>query len=271
MNYSARQFLQVLRRLLPRPTSGPLPKVSLTSSHTATTRDWCTSPQASPTTYVPAYLPLRFLFFFLVDRLYTSQHAIDIAKESFIELRDIERERIIFEVELSRRRERRSRTVEIGRAAWPVVVASLVRFDIVEIRVATEPTRPPVTTHSSSQSSSSELPRPPVTIFSGSQSSSSEPPRPPVTPLSSSPSSSKPPSPPLTPPPSSQPSFSEPPSYTSEGWVASGGWDASEEWHSDYSQTNLPPYRSQMSNSQSSSPTTPSLADRRLFPGSFYL
>ena len=270
MNYSARQFLQVLRRLLPRPTSGPLPKVSLTSSHTATTRDWCTSPQASPTTYVPAYLPLRFLFF-LVDRLYTSQHAVDIAKESFIELRDIERERIIFEVELSRRRERRSRTVEIGRAAWPVVVASLVRFDIVEIRVATEPTRPPVTTHSSPQSSSSELPRPPVTIFSGSQSSSSEPPRPPVTPLSSSPSSSKPPSPPLTPPPSSQPSFSEPPSYTSEGWIASGGWDASEEWHSDYSQTNLPPYRSQMSNSQSSSPTTPSLADRRLFPGSFYL
>ena len=238
---------------MPRPTSGPLPKVSLTSSHTATTRDWCTSPQASPTTYVPAYLPLRFLFFFLVDRLYTSQHAIDIAKESFIELRDIERERIIFEVELSRRRERRSRTVEIGRAAWPVVVASLVRFDIVEIRVATEPTRPP------------------VTIFSGSQSSSSEPLRPPVTPLSSSPSSSKPPSPPLTPPPSSQPSFSEPPSYTSEGWIASGGWDASEEWHSDYSQTNLPPYRSQMSNSQSSSPTTPSLADRRLFPGSFYL
>ena len=76
----------------------------------------------------------------MVNRLYTSRHAVDIAKESFIELRDIECERIIFEVELSGHRERRTRTAEIGRAAWPVVVASLVRFAIVEIRVTTEPT-----------------------------------------------------------------------------------------------------------------------------------
>ena len=58
------------------------------------------------------------------------------------------------EVEISKHRERRTRTAEIGQAAWPVVVASLVRFDIVEIRVATERIGPPVTTYSSQYSSS---------------------------------------------------------------------------------------------------------------------
>ena len=83
------------------------------------------------------------------------------------------------------------RTAEIGRTAWSVVVASLARFEIVEIRVASEPLKAPAMTLSSSQSSSSE-----------------------------------------------------PPPYASE-----------KGWYSDYSQTNLAPYRSQMSSSQSSSPS----------------
>jgi hypothetical protein len=54
------------------------------------------------------------------------------------------------------------RTAEIGRTAWPVVVASLARFEIVEIRVASGPPVPPkpmgAISSSSSRSSTSEPP-----------------------------------------------------------------------------------------------------------------
>jgi len=69
----------------------------------------------------------------------TYDHAIDIAKESFLELEDIERERISLEVHVVVKNQQARRTAEIGRTAWSVVIASLARFEIVEIRVAPMP------------------------------------------------------------------------------------------------------------------------------------
>ncbi|KAH9988036.1 hypothetical protein BJV77DRAFT_906152, partial [Russula vinacea] len=63
----------------------------------------------------------------------TYDHAIDIAKDSFLELKDVERERISLEVHVVLKNQQARRTAEIGRTAWPVVVASLARFEIVEI------------------------------------------------------------------------------------------------------------------------------------------
>ena len=70
------------------------------------------------------------------------QHAIDIAKESFLELREVERERISLEDHVVLKNQQTRRTAEIGRTAWSVVVASLARFEIVEIRVAPAPPNP---------------------------------------------------------------------------------------------------------------------------------
>jgi hypothetical protein len=116
----------------------------------------------------------------------TYDHAVELAKESFVELRDVERERISLEVHVVLKNQQVRRTAEIGRTAWPVVVASLARFEIVEIRVASEPK-----------------------ALSSAQASS------------------------VSPPP-----------YVSE-----------KGWHPDYSQSNHAPYRSQISSSQSSSPS----------------
>jgi hypothetical protein len=87
------------------------------------------------------------------------QNAIDIAKESFRELKDVERGRIHFEVKVDLGKMQQTGTAEIGRGAWPLVVPSLARFEIVEIRVA------PMGTHgqagvalSSSQASAVEPP-----------------------------------------------------------------------------------------------------------------
>jgi len=87
-------------------------------------------------------------------------HAVDIAKESFLELKDVERERISLEVHVVVKNQQTRRTAEIGRTAWPVVIASLARFEIVEIRVAPAATPPPTKTEafSSPQSSTTEPP-----------------------------------------------------------------------------------------------------------------
>jgi hypothetical protein len=78
----------------------------------------------------------------LIDLLNTRlQQAIDIAKESFLELKDVERERISLEVHVVLKGQQVHRTAGIGRTAWPVVVASLVRFKIVEIRIVSVPTK----------------------------------------------------------------------------------------------------------------------------------
>ena len=68
-----------------------------------------------------------------------TQQAIEIAIESFPELRDVERDRIRLEVRVAHSQQR---TVEIGRTAWPSIVATLARFEIVEVCV-TPPPRPP--------------------------------------------------------------------------------------------------------------------------------
>ncbi|KAI0292558.1 hypothetical protein BC826DRAFT_896352, partial [Russula brevipes] len=66
----------------------------------------------------------------------TYDKAIDIAQESFPELKDFDRERICFEVRVVLSNQHERRTAEIGRTAWSVVVGTLARFEIVEIRIA---------------------------------------------------------------------------------------------------------------------------------------
>ncbi|KAH9996659.1 hypothetical protein BJV74DRAFT_760130, partial [Russula compacta] len=63
----------------------------------------------------------------------TYDHAIDIARESFHELKDVDRERIRLEVRVTLSNQHERRTAEIGRTAWPVVVATLTRFEVVEV------------------------------------------------------------------------------------------------------------------------------------------
>ena len=71
-----------------------------------------------------------------MDLLHTLQDAIDIAKESFPELKDVERERISLDVHVMLKDQKVRGTAEIGRSAWPFVIPSLARFEIVKIRVA---------------------------------------------------------------------------------------------------------------------------------------
>lgn len=66
------------------------------------------------------------------------QRAVEIAVESFPELSDVERDRICLEVRVLLSSQER-KTAEIGRSAWPVVVPTLARFEIIEIRVAPLP------------------------------------------------------------------------------------------------------------------------------------
>jgi hypothetical protein len=83
--------------------------------------------------------------------------AINIAIESFPQLRDVERERICLEVRVVLSNQHEKKTAEIGRTAWSVVVATLARFEIVEVRVAPPP-KSAATTTSGPSSSVSEPP-----------------------------------------------------------------------------------------------------------------
>ena len=93
------------------------------------------SPRERTTTYVPSFLPNltpgRPLLPLLIDT--PTQRAIDVAVESFPELRNVERDRVCLEVRVVHSHQR---TVEIGRTAWPSLVATLARFDIVDVYVA---------------------------------------------------------------------------------------------------------------------------------------
>jgi hypothetical protein len=62
-----------------------------------------------------------------------------------VELRDVERDRIHLEVRVVLTNQHDKRTAEIGRSAWPAVVNTLARFEIVEIRVAPNPGGPAAT------------------------------------------------------------------------------------------------------------------------------
>ena len=106
-------------------------------------------------------LPLSETVLVLMLTSFSLQHAIDIAKESFVELKDVERDRISLEVHVLLKNQQTRRTAEIGRTAWSVVVASLARFEIVEIRLAPPPPGTPPKTAmglSGSQSTSTEPP-----------------------------------------------------------------------------------------------------------------
>ena len=62
------------------------------------------------------------------------------AVESFPELRDVERDRVSLEVRVVHtQRSHQRTTIKIGRTAWPFVVATLARFEIVEVCVALLP------------------------------------------------------------------------------------------------------------------------------------
>jgi len=69
----------------------------------------------------------------------TYDRAIEIAVESFPELKDVDRDQICLEVRVVLSNQHERRTAEIGRSAWSVVVNTLARFEIVEIRVAPPP------------------------------------------------------------------------------------------------------------------------------------
>ncbi|KAN0114195.1 hypothetical protein V8E52_006993 [Russula decolorans] len=86
----------------------------------------------------------------------TYDDAVDLAKESFPELKDVERQRIRLEVHVMLKDQQVRKTAEIGRTAWPFVVPSLARFEIMEIRVA-----PPVAPESASSSQASTVEPPP--------------------------------------------------------------------------------------------------------------
>jgi hypothetical protein len=65
-----------------------------------------------------------------------TQRAIDIAIESFPELSDVQRNWIRLEVRVVLSpQSQQSTAVQIGRTAWPSLVATLARFKIVEVRV----------------------------------------------------------------------------------------------------------------------------------------
>jgi len=68
-----------------------------------------------------------------------TQQAIDLVQESFPELREVERDRIRFEVRvvLARSSNHQHRqAAEIGRSAWSVVIPTLPQYEIVEICLA---------------------------------------------------------------------------------------------------------------------------------------
>jgi len=74
-------------------------------------------------------------FWFLFSR--TSQQALDFAQKEFsADLHNIKRDRISFSVLVNA--ERAFRSVRIGAMAWPAVVSSLKRFEIIEVRVQPE-------------------------------------------------------------------------------------------------------------------------------------
>jgi len=69
----------------------------------------------------------------------TFDQAIDLAQESFPELRDVERNRIRFEVRVVVIGKEHRQAAEIGRSAWSAVVSTLARYEIIEIRLANPP------------------------------------------------------------------------------------------------------------------------------------
>jgi len=83
--------------------------------------------------------------------------AIDIAQQSFPELRDVDRDRIRLEVRVVLSSQQERKKAEISRSAWSAVVTTLARFEIVEVRVA-PPSNSAAAASSSSTTSAVEPP-----------------------------------------------------------------------------------------------------------------
>jgi len=86
--------------------------------------------------------------------------AIDIAQESFPELREVDRDRIGLEVRVVLSNQQERKKAEISRSAWSAVVTTLARFEIVEIRVG-------LPSNSAAESSSSTVEPPPYASGTG--------------------------------------------------------------------------------------------------------
>ena len=146
------------------PSRAPWTESVPTSSHTATLREWCTLPPGRTTTYVlnihsAGTGPRANLTTFLSH----IQEAIDIAQESFPELREVDRDRIGLEVRVVLSNQQERKKAEISRSAWSAVVTTLARFEIVEIRVGL----PSNSAAASSSSTTSAVEPPPYASGTG--------------------------------------------------------------------------------------------------------
>jgi len=65
--------------------------------------------------------------------------AIESAQDAFPELRDVDRDLICLEVRVIVSNQTEHKRAQISRAAWPVVLPTLVRYEIVHVRVASPP------------------------------------------------------------------------------------------------------------------------------------
>ncbi|KAI0301570.1 hypothetical protein B0F90DRAFT_1628468 [Multifurca ochricompacta] len=70
------------------------------------------------------------------------EQAINFAQEAFPELRNIDRDLICLEIRVVFNNQKERKTAQIGRMAWSAVVATLARYEIVEIRVSSSPAQP---------------------------------------------------------------------------------------------------------------------------------
>ncbi|KAH9976575.1 hypothetical protein BGW80DRAFT_1223530 [Lactifluus volemus] len=62
--------------------------------------------------------------------------AIESAQDAFPELRDVDRDLICLEVRVIVNNQTQHKRARISRTAWPVVLPTLVRYEIVHVRVA---------------------------------------------------------------------------------------------------------------------------------------
>ncbi|KAH9969445.1 hypothetical protein BGW80DRAFT_1117798, partial [Lactifluus volemus] len=61
--------------------------------------------------------------------------AIESAQDAFPELRDVDRDLICLEVRVIVNNQTQHKRARISRTAWPVVLPTLVRYEIVHVRV----------------------------------------------------------------------------------------------------------------------------------------
>jgi len=146
---------QILKGLLPfRLSISSYPPMSYTSNASTIRSHSRTDASSTPrnTRGTTSRPPLILTYCYGSQMVYVApgdhyDRAINVAIESFQELRDIDRDRICLEVRVMHSHQR---TVKIGRTAWPFLVATLARFDIVDVCIAPPPPSPRIVPASSS-------------------------------------------------------------------------------------------------------------------------